>query len=173
MNRILKSDAFSTMEFLLNFHPVNWPDSLHLFQSMSVPVHCCPASRKWTPYPTTVNKKSQDCLLIMYPVKKEATTHTWKSWFSCKIISLHYGPTLHKQFPYTMLAQIDPDKIADFFSVQSCLWAVCQHCKGNVLVQCWLREIKTTLYSLFSCKNMSVHLLGQNFTSIFLCAMLS
>ena len=103
----------------------------------------------------------------MYPVKKEATTHTWKSWFSCKIISLHYGPTLHKQFPYTMLAQIDPDKIADFFPVQSCLWAVCQHCKGNVLVQCWLREIETTLYSLFSCKNMSVHPLGQNFTSIF------
>ena len=46
----------------------------------------------------------------------------------------------------------------DYFSVHGCLWTVDQHCKGNFHVQSWFRQIKTTLYSLFSCENMSVHL---------------
>ena len=36
---------------------------------MSVPVHCCSESRKWTSE-TTLNKKSQDCSVILCPVKK-------------------------------------------------------------------------------------------------------
>ena len=35
-----------------------------MFQSMLAPVHCCPASRKWTPEPT-LNRKNQDCLVIL------------------------------------------------------------------------------------------------------------
>ena len=55
-----------------------------------------------------------------------------------------------------MLAQKGPGNIADYFSVQSCLWTVGQLCTGIFLMQCWHRQIKTTLYRLFSCKNMSV-----------------
>ena len=46
----------------------------------------------------------------------------------------------------------------DYFFVHGCLWTVDQHCKGNFHVQSWFRQIKTTLYSLFSCENMSVRL---------------
>ena len=45
-----------------------------------------------------------------------------------------------------LLAQIDPDRIADYFYMQSCLQTVAQHCKGNFLMECWLRQIKATLY---------------------------
>ena len=45
-----------------------------------------------------------------------------------------------------MLDQISPDKISDYFPVQSCLWTVGQHCTSNFLLQFWLRQIKTTLY---------------------------
>ena len=64
----------------------------------------------------------------------------------------HYTGKFHN----AMLTQIYPDKIADHFSVQSYLSSVGQNFKANFLVQCWLKQIKATLYSLFSCKNMSV-----------------
>ena len=41
---------------------------------------------------------------------------------------------------------IDPDKIANYFSLQSCLWTVGQHYAGKFFVQFWRRHIKTTLY---------------------------
>ena len=37
-----------------------------------------------------------------------------------------------------MLTKIDPDKIVDYFSVQSCLWTVGQNYTDKFLVQCWL-----------------------------------
>ena len=43
-------------------------------------------------------------------------------------------------------AQIDPDKIVNYFFVKSCLRTVDQHYTGKFLVQFWLRHIKTTLY---------------------------
>ena len=58
---------------------------INLFQSNSVPVHCCPASRKWTPEPT-LNKKSQDCSVVFYLVKKQATRHISNSRFYCESI---------------------------------------------------------------------------------------
>lgn len=38
-------------------------NSVYVFQSKSAPVHCC------SPEPT-LNKKSQECLVVLYPVKK-------------------------------------------------------------------------------------------------------
>ena len=66
-----------------------------MFQSMSALVHCCPASRKWTPKPT-LNKTSQDFSEILYPVKNQVTRHIWNSRFSCESISVYSGPTLCK-----------------------------------------------------------------------------
>ena len=37
---------------------------------------------------------------------------------------------------FAMLAQIDRDKIIDYFPVEICFWTVGQHCLGNFLVQC-------------------------------------
>ena len=59
---------------------------------------------------------------------------------------LNHGATFHRQFPYAMLAQIGPDKVGDYFSVQNCLWTVAQHYTGKFLVQYWLRQIKATLH---------------------------
>ena len=135
---------------------------------MSAPVHYCPTSCKWTPEPT-LNKKSQDCSVIMYPVKKQATRHIWKSRFSCKSIYVHSGPILHKYFLYAILAQIDPDKIVDYFPVQSCLWAVGQHCKVIFLYNVGSgRSRQHCIYSLFSCENI-LCTLGQHCASMFLC----
>ena len=58
-----------------------------------------------------------------------------------------------------MLAHKDQDNIADFFPVQSCSWAMGQHCTSNFLVQCCLRRIWTTLtrqysYAMLSCPSM-------------------
>ena len=43
-------------------------------------------------------------------------------------------------------AQIDQDKIVNYFSLKSCLRTVDQHYTGKFLVQFWLRQIKTTLH---------------------------
>ena len=54
---------------------MNLANDSHLFQSMLFPVHYCPTCRKWTLEPT-LKKKNQDCLMVLYPVKKQATRHS-------------------------------------------------------------------------------------------------
>ena len=71
-----------------------------------------------------------------------------------------------------MLAHIDQDNIAYYFPVQSCSWALDQHCTASFLVQCWHRQIKTTLYRLISCENISVRT-GPTFHKQFSCVMFS
>ena len=66
-----------------------------------------------------------------------------------------------------MLTHKDQDNIADYFPMQSCSWAVGQHCIGNFLLQCWHRQIKTTLYRLLSCETC-LRALGLHSTSNFL-----
>ena len=52
--------------------------------------------------------------------------------FSSHTLSVsHMGQ--HCTSPCAALAQIDPDKIVDYFLMQSCLWTVGQHCTGNFL----------------------------------------
>ena len=84
----------------------------------------------------------------------------WKLYFS-------HGPTFHKHFSYAMLAQIDPDKIVDYFSVQSCLWTLGHHYTGKFLVQCY-RQIRQHCISYFPAKTC-LRALGQYWFS---CAML-
>ena len=55
-----------------------------LFQSKSAPVHCCPASCKWTSKPT-LNKKSQDCSVIQCPVKTRLPDILETAGFSAKV----------------------------------------------------------------------------------------
>ena len=110
--------------------------------------------------------------------------------FSSTKLSFIHAPKFHRQFPYAMLAQIDPDKIVDYFSVHVVCaniasviflcsvvsdvfgqhWLDCglvgQHCAGNCFVQCWPNQNKTTLRRIFSCKNTSVRS-GPNSTSNF------
>ena len=73
-------------------------------------------------------------------------------------LPLSHEPTLRSNFLIQCWPRYisKPNKIVDYFSVQSCFWTVGQHYKVNFLVQCWLSQIKTTLHSLFFCKNMSV-----------------
>ena len=73
-----------------------------------------------------------------------------------KKLSVNHGSILYRQFSCAMLANIDQDNIADYFPVQSCSWTVGQHCTCHFLVQCWHRQIKTTLYRLISCEKCSV-----------------
>ena len=56
-----------------------------------------------------------------------------------------------------MLAHTDQDNIADYFLVQTCSWAVGQHCNGNFLVQCSLRRIWTALTRQHSYAMLSQH----------------
>ena len=55
-----------------------------------------------------------------------------------------------------MLVRIDQDNIGYYFPVQNCSWALDQHGTSSFCVQCWQRQIKTTLYRLFSCENAFV-----------------
>ena len=80
-----------------------------------------------------------------------------------------------------MLTQIDLDKIVDYFSVQSCLWMVGQHCTGNFLLQCWHRQISYRLAIAIGRLAIDIIAIGnfpaktclwnldQHCTSIFLC----
>ena len=67
--------------------------------------------------------------------------------------------SLHRYVPCAMLAHIDHANIVDYFPEQNCSRAVgiwVNIAQVNRFVQRWHRHIKTTLYRLFSCKNMSV-----------------
>ena len=72
-----------------------------------------------------------------------------------------------------MLAQIHPNKIVDYFPVQSVLWTVGQRNTGNCLVQYWPSRIKTTLRSFFYCKKMTVRPWANIVQVIFLCYVFS
>ena len=78
-------------------------------------------------------------------------------YFLHKSCLLAMGQQCTGKYSCVMLAQIVPDKVLDYFPVQTCLWAaVGQHCTGNFIVQCWPSQIKTTFYSLFSHEKMTV-----------------
>ena len=53
---------------------VHEAENIVMFQSMSAPLPCCPASRKWTPDPT-LNKNSHDCSVMLFPVIQQATRY--------------------------------------------------------------------------------------------------
>ena len=72
-----------------------------------------------------------------------------------------------------MLAQTDPDKIVDYFFVQSCLWTVGQHYAGKFLVQCWLRQTKTTLYMAIFLRKDDYVVWANIAPVIFLCNVVS
>ena len=63
-------------------------------------------------------------------------------------MSVSHGPTLHREFPCAMLAQIDPDKIIDYyrqhfighFPAKRWLCALGEHCTSKFIVQCYLRQ---------------------------------
>ena len=73
-----------------------------------------------------------------------------------------------------MLAQTqtDPDNVVDFF-VQSYLGSMGQHCTGNFLVQCWFRQIKTTLHMVNFLRKDDCVVRPNIATVIFLCNVLS
>ena len=58
-------------------------------QFRPLPVHCCPISCKWTLEPT-LNKKSQDCLVLLHPVKKQATAGFLANVYLCAL-GQHYA----------------------------------------------------------------------------------
>ena len=104
-----------------------------MFQSKSAPVHCCPTSCKWTPEPT-LNKKSQDCSVIEYPVKARLPDIFETAGFSAKVylcaLSQHCSSN---------------------FLVQCYLRHICgQHWLDNVPRQCCSSMVDTTLYRLCS-----------------------
>ena len=132
-----------------------------MFQSVLAPVHCCPTSCKWM---STLKKKSQNCFVILYLVKKQATTHLklqlfwnyngflakiycalWanidKVVFLCNVVSDVFG----QHWLNTILMQhcsrmLDTTLFCiGYFPCKHCLPAMGQHCTGNFLVQCWLR----------------------------------
>ena len=65
-----------------------------------------------------------------------------------------------------MLAHIDQDSIADYFPVESCFWAVGQHCTGNFLMQCWHSQIRQHCIGYFPAKTC-LRAVGEHCTSNF------
>ena len=51
---------------------------------MSTPVHCCPTICKLTSQPT-LNKKTQDCSVILYPVKNRLPDISDTASFPAKV----------------------------------------------------------------------------------------
>ena len=97
---------------------------------MSAPVHC-PTSHKCDPK-ATLNKKIQDCLVILYLVKKQLkkTDQQTTSW--------------NNQFP-----------------AKVCMWALSQHCASNFLVECCLRCFWTTLTRQYSYAWLTQYCVGH------------
>ena len=136
----------------------------------SVLVHCCPASWKWTPEPT-LNKKCQDCLEVLHPVKKQATRHIWNNRFSCESISVLSGPTWanitqvktlwnvvqessdnntqEKSLSNSVLILLGEHCTSENF-VQCCPWDSKQYCTRKNPVQCCLNTFWTTFHNRVS-----------------------
>ena len=68
-----------------------------------------------------------------------------------------------------MLAHIDQDNIVGYFPLQSCSWAVRQHCISNSLKQGWLGQTdqENTVEVIFQRKHVCV--LWANIAQIILC----
>ena len=66
--------------------------------------------------------------------------------FSCEFCDVSKNTFVTEHLWPTASAQIDPDKIVNYFSVKSCLRTVDQHYTAKFLVQFRLRQIKTTLH---------------------------
>ena len=75
-------------------------------------------------------------------IKKETLAQV----FSCEFCDISKNTFFTEHIWATASAQIDPDKIVNYSSVKSCLRTVDQHYTGKLLVQFWLRQIKTTLH---------------------------
>ena len=120
------------------------------------PLFICPASCKWTPKPT-LNKKSQNCLVIMYLDKKQTTSHLKlqpvflqkhvcalctniiQVVFLCNVVSdifwQHWLDNILMLRCASMLAQ----HCIGYFPHKHYLSAMGQHCKSNFPKQYWPR----------------------------------
>ena len=78
-------------------------------------------------------------------IKKETLAQVFSCEF-CDIFKNTYFTAGSLSVWATASAQLDPDKIVNYFFVKSCLRTVDQHSTIKFLVQFWLRQIKTTLH---------------------------
>ena len=98
-----------------------------MFQSMSAPVHCCPASHKWTPEPT-FNKKKEDSLVMLYPVKKQAMRLLkLQLVFVQKHASLLWANTVQVAFLNNVVSDAFRQNWIDNVLMQSCPRIVDRH----------------------------------------------
>ena len=65
--------------------------------------------------------------------------------FSCEFGNVSKNIFFTEHLWATASAQIDPDKLVNYYSVKSCLRTVDQHSIGKFLVQFWIRQIKIPL----------------------------
>ena len=141
---------------------------------MSVRIHCCPAGHKWTPKPT-LNKKSQDCLEIMYLFKKQRPPSIFKNMvFLQKFICALWANIAKVIF----LSNVGSGRSRQRFGLFSCKTMVCvpmtniaqyffcimfplrdtfkKHWLDNILIQCCPSMVNKILHRLFFSQKLSV-----------------
>ena len=159
---------WTTFESFKNLLFLQFPVSGIQFQSKLAPIYCCPTSRKWTPE-ATLNKKSRECSVVLYPVKKQATRHVWNSRFSCEVYLCALTNKAQLIFLYNVVSDVFGQHWLDnilmqccprynlsiqhpigYFPYKSCLLTMDQYCTGNFLMQCCEPD-----RSIFLCKVVS------------------
>ena len=124
-------------------HQLPWLSLVLMFQSLPSPIHCFSASRKWTPK-STFNKKSQDCTVMLHPVKKQAIRH------------LKLQPVFLWKHVYAFLASIS--LVVSLCNVVSEVFE--QHWPDNIFLQYCPRMSDTVsigyILHIFSSQTLSV-----------------
>ena len=166
---------WTTCENFKNLLFLQFPVSGILFQSKLAPIYCCPTSRKWTPE-ATLNKKSRECSVVLYPVKKQATRHVWNSRFFCEVYLCALTSKARLIFLYNVQHWLDNILMQccprynlsynipvvsiqhpiGYFPHKSCLLAMDQYCTGNFLMQCCEPDRSRKNLRLFFCAKLFV-----------------
>ena len=132
-----------------------------MFQSMSAYIYFSPESHKWTPKPTFKKrvKKEPKLFRILYPVKKQVTSHlklqrvflqkhvgvpwanTVRVVFLCNVVSegsiqhcIGYFSHMGNITQVISLCNVGSDRSTqncNYFFMQCCLWTVGQHCTSK------------------------------------------
>ena len=107
-----------------------------MFQSMSAYIYFSPESHKWTPKPTFKKrvKKEPKLFRILYPVKKQVTSHLkLQRVFLQKHFGVPWANTVQVVFLCNVVSEGSIQHCIGYFNHMG------QHYTSNFLVQRWLR----------------------------------
>ena len=142
-----------------------------VFQSMSAYVHWCPENHEWTPKPT-LKKKSQD-FSVLYPVKKQATSHLkLKLVFMWKHVCALWTNTVQVVFLCNVISERSIQNCIGYCPHIHCLSAIWANI-AQVISLCSIGSDRSSqiLYIIFLCRVVCV--LWVNIAQVISCAMLA